>query len=65
MRIELVAKNYQVNEKIDGVIAKKVAKLDKYFEEEIFIGPREEIEQRRQELFEKYLKEAEETRFSL
>ena len=31
MRIELVAKNYQVNEKIDSVIAKKVAKLDKYF----------------------------------
>ena len=34
MRIELVAKNYQVNEKIDSVIAKKVAKLDKYFEED-------------------------------
>jgi putative sigma-54 modulation protein len=34
MKIELVAKNYQVNEKIDGVIAKKVAKLDKYFEDD-------------------------------
>lgn len=34
MKIDLVAKNYQVNEKIDGVIAKKVAKLDKYFEED-------------------------------
>ncbi len=34
MRIELVAKNYQVNEKIDGVITKKVAKLDKYFDED-------------------------------
>ena len=34
MKIELVAKNYQVNEKIDGVIAKKVAKLDKYFDDD-------------------------------
>ena len=34
MKIELVAKNYQVNEKIDGVITKKVAKLDKYFEDD-------------------------------
>ena len=34
MRIELVAKNYQVNEKIDGVISKKVSKLEKYFDED-------------------------------
>ena len=37
----------------------------KQMESEIFIGPREEFEQRRQELFEKYLKEAEDTTFSL
>ena len=40
-------------------------KVDKQMENEIFIGPREEFEQRRQELFEKYLKEAENTTFSL
>jgi hypothetical protein len=40
-------------------------KVDKQMENEIFIGPREEFEQRRQELFEKYLKEAEDTTFSL
>jgi len=34
MRIEIIAKNYQVNEKITAVIEKKSAKLDKYFEEE-------------------------------
>ena len=40
-------------------------KVEKQMENEIFIGPREEFEQRRQELFEKYLKEAEDTTFSL
>lgn len=40
-------------------------KVEKQMENEIFIGPREEFEQRRQELFEKYLKEAEDTSFSL
>jgi DNA-directed RNA polymerase beta subunit len=40
-------------------------KVDKQMENEIFIGPREEFEQRRQELFEKYLKESEDTTFSL
>lgn len=40
-------------------------KVDKQMQEEIFIGPREEYEQRRQELFEKYLKESQETKFSL
>ncbi|MBQ9710255.1 MAG: ribosome-associated translation inhibitor RaiA [Clostridia bacterium] len=34
MRIEIVAKNYQVNEKITSVIQKKTDKLDKYFEED-------------------------------
>ena len=34
MKIEIVAKNYQVNEKISSVIEKKVAKLDKYFEDD-------------------------------
>ena len=34
MRIDIIAKNYQVNEKITAVIEKKTAKLDKYFEEE-------------------------------
>jgi DNA-directed RNA polymerase beta subunit len=40
-------------------------KVDKQMQDEIFIGPKEEFEQRRQELFEKYMKEAEETKFSL
>ena len=40
-------------------------KVEKQMENEIFIGPREEFEQRKQELFEKYLKEAEDTTFSL
>ena len=34
MRINIIAKNYQVNEKITNVIEKKSTKLDKYFEEE-------------------------------
>ncbi len=34
MRINIIAKNYQVNEKITSVIEKKSTKLDKYFEEE-------------------------------
>ena len=34
MRIEIIAKNYQVNQKITDVIEKKSTKLDKYFEEE-------------------------------
>lgn len=34
MKIEIVAKNYQVNEKITSVIEKKVAKLDKYFDDD-------------------------------
>ena len=40
-------------------------KVDRQMQDEIFIGPKEEFEQRRQELFEKYMKEAEETKFSL
>lgn len=35
-------------------------KVDKYFEEEIFIGPREEFEELQKELFMKFKKEAEE-----
>lgn len=34
MKIEIIAKNYQVNDKIGSVIEKKVAKLDKYFEDD-------------------------------
>ncbi|MDY4676393.1 MAG: ribosome-associated translation inhibitor RaiA [Candidatus Borkfalkiaceae bacterium] len=34
MKIEIIAKNYQVNEKISSVIEKKVSKLDKYFEDD-------------------------------
>ena len=34
MRIEIVAKNYQVKDQLQEVIEKKVARLDKYFEED-------------------------------
>lgn len=34
MTIEIIAKNYQVNEKISSIIEKKVAKLDRYFEDD-------------------------------
>lgn len=34
MKIEIIAKNYQVNDKIGSVIEKKVSKLDKYFEDD-------------------------------
>ncbi|MBQ9709556.1 MAG: ribosome-associated translation inhibitor RaiA [Clostridia bacterium] len=34
MRIEIVVKNYQMSEKLNEIINKKVGKLDKYFEEE-------------------------------
>lgn len=34
MRIEIVVKNYQISEKLNDIITKKVGKLDKYFEEE-------------------------------
>ncbi len=34
MKIEIIAKNYQVNEKISSVIEKKVSKFDKYFEDD-------------------------------
>ena len=34
MRIEIVAKNYNVNEKLKDVLEKKISKLDKYFEDD-------------------------------
>lgn len=34
MKIEIVAKNYQVKDQLSEVIEKKVARLDKYFEED-------------------------------
>ncbi len=34
MRIEIVVKNYQMSEKLNDIIVKKVSKLDKYFEED-------------------------------
>lgn len=34
MKIEIVAKNYQVNEKLGDIIDKKVARLDKYFDDD-------------------------------
>ena len=34
MRIEIVVKNYQMSEKLNDIITKKVTKLDKYFEED-------------------------------
>ena len=34
MRIEIVVKNYQMSEKLNEIILKKVNKLDKYFEED-------------------------------
>ncbi|MBQ9482036.1 MAG: ribosome-associated translation inhibitor RaiA [Clostridia bacterium] len=34
MRIEIVVKNYQMGEKLNNIIVKKVNKLDKYFDEE-------------------------------
>jgi hypothetical protein len=40
-------------------------KVDKYFEEEIFIGTMDEYEELRKELFEKYKAEADNTKFTL
>ena len=40
-------------------------KVDEQMSDEVFIGPKEEFEQRRQELFDKYYKEAEEREFRL
>ncbi|MBP5308142.1 MAG: ribosome-associated translation inhibitor RaiA [Clostridia bacterium] len=34
MRIEIVVKNYQMGEKLNNIIVKKVNKLDKYFDDE-------------------------------
>ncbi len=34
MKIEIVAKNYQVKDQLSEIIEKKVARLDKYFEED-------------------------------
>ncbi len=34
MKIEIVAKNYQVKEQLSEILEKKVAKLDKYFDED-------------------------------
>lgn len=34
MKIEIVAKNYQVKDQLSEVISKKVARLDKYFDED-------------------------------
>lgn len=34
MKIEIVSKNYQVKEQLNEVIEKKVARLDKYFDED-------------------------------
>ena len=34
MKIEIVAKNYHVTQELKDVLAKKIAKLDKYFEED-------------------------------
>lgn len=34
MRTEIIAKNYQVNEKLTAIIEQKVGKLDKYFEDD-------------------------------
>ena len=34
MRIEIVVKNYQMSDKLNEIITKKVNKLDKYFEED-------------------------------
>ena len=34
MQIEMVTKNYVVNEKLRDVIEKKVSKLDKYFDDD-------------------------------
>lgn len=34
MKIEIVAKNYQVNEKLADIVDKKVAKLNKYFDDD-------------------------------
>ncbi len=33
MQIQIMSKNYQVSEKLDGIIRDKVAKLDRYFED--------------------------------
>jgi hypothetical protein len=40
-------------------------KIDRYFEEEIFIGPMDEYEELRKELFVKFKKEIEETNYEL
>ena len=34
MKIEITAKNYRVNEELEKVITKKIAKLDKYFDDD-------------------------------
>ncbi len=34
MRIEIVAKNYQMSEKLNDIIVKKASKFDKYFEDD-------------------------------
>jgi hypothetical protein len=40
-------------------------KIDKYFEEEIFIGTMDEYEELRKELFEKFKKDFQDTRYEL
>ena len=34
MKTDIIAKNYQVNEKLGAVIEKKTAKLNKYFDDD-------------------------------
>ena len=34
MRTEIVVKNYQISDKLNEIIVKKTAKLDKYFDDE-------------------------------